>query len=331
MAPRTTAMRAELRLIKGAPSDGAPRSAETPATSSNADARGQVAIIIPTKNRRVLLERALASVFRQTYTNIAAIVVNDGSTDDTRQFLDALAAREPRLTVFHTEKSMGAPSARNLAIRLANAQYVTGLDDDDEFLPDRIALLVAKWESLGDAAQSISCLFTESVMTDGVNATVTVDRKDSVSYADLFTHNFIGNQIFCPLERILKIGGYDKDLPAWQDLEMFMRLLQSHGAALREKDATYVCYVDPRRDRISANTHSLRRAFELISNKHRDVPRHLHHHLYMQIFSPFYGTRPTFGDWLRLFKWRASPALFLRVLRANIRHSALSVLSAIRA
>jgi glycosyltransferase involved in cell wall biosynthesis len=324
-------MRAEHRLTEDASTDGAPQSAEALTKGPNTNTDGLVAIIIPTKNRRVLLERALASVFRQTYTNIVAIVVNDGSTDDTRQFLDALAAREPRLIVRHTEKSMGAPSARNLAIRLAEAQYVTGLDDDDEFLTDRIALLVAKWKSLGDETQSISCLFTESLMTDGVSSAVTVDRKDSVSYTDLFTHNFIGNQIFCPLERVVAIGGYDRDLPAWQDLEMFMRLVQSHGVARREKHATYVCFVDPRNDRISANPDSLRRAFHLISSKHLDVPKQLHHRLYMQIFSPFYGTRPTLVDWRRLLEWRASPALFLRILRANIRHSALKVLSVIRA
>lgn len=307
----------------------ADRHIEMRATRAEPPAAGRVAIIIPTKNRRILLERALVSALQQTYTNIEVIVVNDGSTDDTRAFLDQVAAREPRLIVLHREKSLGAPSARNLALLVASAQYVTGLDDDDAFLPDRIALLVAKWESLGDTVQSVSCLFTESVMTDGINAVVTTDRKDSVSYTDLFVHNFIGNQIFCPVDRVRKIGGYDKDLPAWQDLDMFMRLVRSHGVAIRENDATYVCYVDPRRDRISANTHSLRRAFDLISGKHDDVPGRLHHHLYMQIFSPFYGTRPTFADWRRLCKWRASPMLFRRMLRANIRHAALRMRSAL--
>jgi glycosyltransferase involved in cell wall biosynthesis len=313
------------------PKVGSPRAIEQLAPSGNRFAAGRVAIVVPTKNRRELLARALASIFRQTYTNIEVIVVNDGSTDDTRVFLDQLAAHEPRLTVFHMEKSLGAPSARNLALSAACAQYVTGLDDDDEFLPDRIALLVAKWESLGDETASISCLFTESVMTDGIKAVVTTDRKDAVSYADLFVHNFIGNQIFCPLERVRRVGGFAPDLPAWQDLEMFMRLVRTYGPAQRVSDATYVCYVDPRSDRISTKTHSLRRAFDLIASKHADVPERFHHHLYLQIFSPFYGTRPTLADWRRLGQWRASPALLKKMLRANVRHFALSLRSSVHA
>ncbi|WP_109477840.1 glycosyltransferase [Paraburkholderia sp. C35] len=225
----------------------------------------RVAVIIPTRNRRALLARALESVFRQTYRDLVAVVVNDGSTDDTRTFLDQMARQEPRLIVHHMAPSTGAPSARNYAIANTDAEFVTGLDDDDEFLPDRIEFLIRSWNASGNDRDLISCLFTESVMTDGVHASVTVDRKDIVSYRDLFTHNFIGNQIFCPRERVLSVGGYDPALPAWQDLEMFMRLVRRYGPARRVHAPTYVCHVDRRPDRISANAESLLRAFELIA------------------------------------------------------------------
>ncbi|WP_423760190.1 glycosyltransferase [Burkholderia sp. NLJ2] len=278
-----------------------------------------VAIIIPTRNRRALLARALQSVFCQTYAQIEVIVVNDGSTDDTRAFLDALAAREARLTVRHNERSMGAPAARNLAIGLSDAGFVTGLDDDDEFLPTRIESLVSAWHALDRRSGNVACLFTESVMFDGVTRAVTRDRKESVSYPDLFRHNFIGNQIFCPTQRVRAIGCYDTALPAWQDLDLFMRITKTYGSARRISDASYVCYADDRPDRISKNSASLRQAFDLICRKHAEVSGRLHHQLYMQIFSQFYGTRPTFDDWKRLVTWRADAETFMRMLRADIR------------
>jgi glycosyltransferase involved in cell wall biosynthesis len=67
-----------------------------------------VSIYIPTRNRRPLLARAIASVRQQTHENIQIIVVDDGSTDDTPEYLRDLSAQEPRLIVLHTETPRGA-------------------------------------------------------------------------------------------------------------------------------------------------------------------------------------------------------------------------------
>jgi glycosyltransferase involved in cell wall biosynthesis len=280
----------------------------------------KVTVYIPTHNRRKLVERAINSVLAQTYQDLEIIVVNDASSDGTMEYLDQVALSEPRLVVIHTRKPLGAGAARNRALEIATGQLLTGLDDDDEFGPTRIADFVSEWTAMGALTDEISCLFTDSLLVDGVRSFVTTDRKEVVSYRELFQHNFIGNQVFCPTKRILEIGGFDEGLPAWEDLDLFIRLLRRYGPARRLSVASYICHIERNRDRISNNAANHHLAFEMISEKTRGLPAQLHQQLFLQLFSPFYGTIPTISDWRRLLVWRAPPTLLARLLRANIRN-----------
>jgi glycosyltransferase involved in cell wall biosynthesis len=114
----------------------------------------KLVIVIPTKNRCALLERALGSVFSQTYEDYRVVVVNDGSTDGTREYLDAL--HDPRVTIVHHERSRGVNASRNEAYKsLQEGEWAVPLDDDDLFLPgafETIARFVA------EASSSVSVL-----------------------------------------------------------------------------------------------------------------------------------------------------------------------------
>jgi glycosyltransferase involved in cell wall biosynthesis len=279
-----------------------------------------VSVYIPTRNRRGLLERAISSVLGQSYKNIELIVTNDCSIDGTRKYLDDLSSHDKRLIPLHMEEAGGAPAARNRAIFRSKGRFITGLDDDDEFRADRIELFVSEWNRR-DCSGSISCLFSESLMTDGVSSVVTTDRKPLVGYHDLFEHNFIGNQVFCPRHHLIDIGGFDEKIRAWQDLETFMRLVRRHGEARLVPQATYVCHIERDRERISTKPQLVRSAFEMIMHKHTDVPRELHQLLFLQMFSPFYQVRPTFADWRQLLQWRAHPRIVARLLRATLRNN----------
>lgn len=91
-----------------------------------------VTIYIPTKNRLDLLKRAIKSVRDQTYSNIELIVVDDGSKDGTREYLEKEHEAGLLRAIFHQE-SLGACVARNAAIELSQGEFITGLDDDDYF------------------------------------------------------------------------------------------------------------------------------------------------------------------------------------------------------
>ena len=100
-----------------------------------------VSVYIPTHERRALLERALHSVLAQSWPHFEVIVVDDGSRDGTREWLQAFAS-DPRVRAFHSDTPRGAQAARNFALAQARFDLVTGLDDDDTWLPDRLRQLV---------------------------------------------------------------------------------------------------------------------------------------------------------------------------------------------
>jgi glycosyltransferase involved in cell wall biosynthesis len=84
-------------------------------------------IVIPTYNRLGFLKRALSSVWAQTFTDFEVIVVDDGSTDGTTEWLAAQGARMRTIT----QANRGPGAARNLGTREARGEYVAFLDSDD--------------------------------------------------------------------------------------------------------------------------------------------------------------------------------------------------------
>jgi len=97
-----------------------------------------VSVVVPTRSRPALVTRAVRSVLAQTHTALEVIVVVDGPDDATR---DALAAiGDPRLRVLILPAKQGAPNARNVGARAASARWTAFLDDDDEWLPEKVAV-----------------------------------------------------------------------------------------------------------------------------------------------------------------------------------------------
>lgn len=94
------------------------------------DVEPLVSVVIPTRNRRSLLETALASLARQTYTNWEAVVVNDGSTDDTGVFLRTLSEHDSRIRVIEAT-GVGPGGARQLGLEQADGDVIAYLDDDN--------------------------------------------------------------------------------------------------------------------------------------------------------------------------------------------------------
>ena len=105
-------------------------------------------VIIPTFNRRRLLQYALESVLRQTFTDYEVLVVDDGSTDETKEYLATLG---DRVRVF-TQSNQGPGAARNLAIKHANGHYLAFLDSDDLWFPWSLETYASAIRNSGEPA-----------------------------------------------------------------------------------------------------------------------------------------------------------------------------------
>lgn len=110
-----------------------------------------VSVVVPTRNRALMLRDALESVCRQTYANWEAIVVNDGG-EDVSAVLQALPAEAAaKITCFRSPQSRGQASARNTGVGAARGDIVAFLDDDDLYKPAHLETLVAGLRASGAA------------------------------------------------------------------------------------------------------------------------------------------------------------------------------------
>jgi glycosyltransferase involved in cell wall biosynthesis len=135
----------------------------------------RVSVVIPTWNRRRRLEEAIASVLAQTYTDYEILVVDDGSTDDTREWIGGRYP-ESRLRYLHQE-NRGSSSARNAGVRAARGDLVAFLDSDDLWLPRKLEFQVP----LFDRNPAVGFVFCGSAKVDQKGITLET-RKPTAEF-----------------------------------------------------------------------------------------------------------------------------------------------------
>ena len=107
-----------------------------------------LSVVIPAFNVAGYLEECLGSVLGQTGPSLEVVVVDDGSTDHTREVADAVAARDPRLKVFHIGRC-GVSAARNLALQHTTGDLLTFADSDDVVPPGAYAAMARRLDKTG--------------------------------------------------------------------------------------------------------------------------------------------------------------------------------------
>jgi glycosyltransferase involved in cell wall biosynthesis len=121
-----------------------------------------VSVIIPTLRRPALLERAVRSVLEQTYRDFEIVVVIDGPDELTSRA--AIEALDGRIRVVALEANVGLAEARNVGIRQARGRWIALLDDDDEWLAEKLRMQVGKAVQLGGAYVFVPCRFIERTL-----------------------------------------------------------------------------------------------------------------------------------------------------------------------
>ena len=100
-----------------------------------------ISVIIPTYNRAHLIKRSVDSVLNQTYKNLELIIVDDGSTDNTKEIIDSI--NDNRI-VYVKQENQGASAARNTGIDLAKGRYISFQDSDDVWLLDKLEVQIQR-------------------------------------------------------------------------------------------------------------------------------------------------------------------------------------------
>ena len=96
-----------------------------------------LSVIIPNYNNEKYIEQCIRSVLTQTYDSFKIIVIDDCSTDGSREILEKIEKKEPLVTVVFLEINGGVSNARNIGIQYADTPYITCLDGDDFYFEPR--------------------------------------------------------------------------------------------------------------------------------------------------------------------------------------------------
>lgn len=215
------------------------------------DALPAVTVIIPAFNAQRYLGRTLVSALAQTYPNLSILIIDDGSTDDTRAISEEAARSHPAVRTITTANS-GVAEARNFGMQSCESRFVAFLDSDDLWHPTKIekqvrALLQHDAEEGWVASYALFRIIDETggVITDGLQ-----EVPGGAILAEHLLENHVGNgsNLLVCREAALAVGGFDPDyarrgVGGCEDFDFQLRLLRRYRfAPVREYLIGYRSY-----------------------------------------------------------------------------------------
>jgi glycosyltransferase involved in cell wall biosynthesis len=186
-----------------------------------------VSIITPTYNRAHVLTRALDSVFAQTYKHWEYLIIDDGSTDNTRALVSSV--RDKRVRYLY--KDNGGPSkARNYGIEHAKGRWIMYLDSDDELLPKCIETMLAWADKHPDTVFAFPRSTRTLALYENGKLVQTIDDSGDTppefTIQDIFNRNAgLSPNGFMHLRQVYEAGiCWDEDLALMEDWELMLSL-----------------------------------------------------------------------------------------------------------
>lgn len=222
-------------------------------------------IVLPTRNRRRLLERAVASVLSQSYQNFELIIVDDASTDATPQYVSGIS--DSRIVPVSFDKQQGVSAARNAGIATACGHYVTFLDDDDEMLPSFLERTAGHLQGTSERVGFSWCGVQKvDDLTGNVVEEVTW-RKPKLGWSDEYLGIGSGFGLTVKAVCFERVGVFDEALPTSVDFDMLIRLGQAYDFVV-VPDVLVVVHIHSG-PRLTDASRTRLEAYERISRKHR--------------------------------------------------------------
>ena len=186
-----------------------------------------VSVVLPVRNGQATIGEAVASVLAQTRGDLELIVVDDGSTDGTREVLAAVSDRRLRML---STPGLGPAASRNRGIEHAAANTIAFIDADDVWLPEKLETQLAALDA--NAVAAVAYCWTDYV--DEAGGYVCPDSRpvfDRDVYEQLLTRNFIdsGSNVVVRKRALLDVGCFDESLPVVEDWDLYIRLAARHA------------------------------------------------------------------------------------------------------
>jgi glycosyltransferase involved in cell wall biosynthesis len=195
----------------------------------------KVSVIIPTYNRAHLLPECLESVLTQSFSDFEIIIIDDGSTDNTKEVVSKYPVR------YVYQKNQGAHAARNKAIGMAKGEYIAFIDSDDMLLKDSIKMGVEILDEYPEAGFS----YGQGYIIDekgNINKLIKAPwksagvRSGNEEINELILGNHITSHTVVRRRCLIEVGGYNPDFKSGSmDYELWVRLAKKCAVAYLSK------------------------------------------------------------------------------------------------
>ena len=217
-----------------------------------------ISIVLPSFNRARILPKAVESILRQTYKDFELIIVDDGSSDNTREVVKSF--NDDRIVYVHQENA-GACVARNNGIYHARGEYIAFQDSDDIWHEDK---LEKQLKALQDKhADIVFCRMNR--MSDGKKIGLVSDCYKEGFLPENVMPMSIGTQTLVGKSIVFKQEKFDPEMPRFQEFELLVRA---------QKNYSIYCMEEPlvdyhlQSDSISVKPASIEKAWKLMLKKH---------------------------------------------------------------
>lgn len=224
--------------------------------------QNMISIVIPMYNSAPYIKQTVASVLRQTFTDFELIVIDDGSSDGSRDVVLRLAEADSRVAV-HSIENRGVSHARNLGCSLANGEFIAFLDSDDIWLPNKLELQYHALQDSDSATVGVGCWFSLFNESDSERLSVVKPRWDRTWILDWLLFKEPGplmpSTLLVTAKAITEVGGFDVDMSTVADADFSWKLV-NHGKVITV-DQSLVLYRQST-NQMSRNTNLLRNDYQ---------------------------------------------------------------------
>ena len=178
-------------------------------------------VIIPTYNRANLIGFSIESVLNQTFSNWELVVVDDGSSDNTKEIVENYCHKDARIKYVYQENAERCV-ARNNGILHANGEYICFLDSDDYYLPNRLELLAI---AIANSAEKVAAFYTAIKFEERGKELFVKDPGPVVGNVfDYLYRAVIGTPQLCISNIILQKNKFNPEYTVGEDYELLNRI-----------------------------------------------------------------------------------------------------------
>lgn len=181
-----------------------------------------ISVIIPTYNRADTIKRAIESVIIQGEIVTEIIVVDDGSTDKTKDIIECI--NDTRIKYINNDKQMGACASRNVGIQNSSNEIIAFQDSDDEWHSNKLSIQLPY--ILEKNYDVVCCGYNQ--IKDKNNIYIGKVVNDNQIYSELLKGNFIGTPTIIGKKECFLSTRFDDSIPRFQDWEIMIRISKSY-------------------------------------------------------------------------------------------------------